>query len=170
MPDPSGPLPAALRPLAPLAERLYTRAITKRNANFDSRSKGSLLFPGGLSVTLDRPVISVGNLSVGGTGKTPAVQLVCRWLIEDGCTPAIAMRGYAAKDGVSDEAELHRAAMPEIPLAVGPNRIERLLELFRSPEGEAVDTIVLDDGFQHRRVQLKQRSHRFRRSPTEATL
>ncbi|MGD1914896.1 MAG: tetraacyldisaccharide 4'-kinase [Phycisphaerales bacterium] len=152
MPDPSGPLPAALRPLAPLAERLYTRAITKRNANFDSRSKGSLLFPGGLSVTLDRPVISVGNLSVGGTGKTPAVQLVCRWLIEDGYTPAIAMRGYAAKDGVSDEAELHRAAMPEVLLAVGPNRVERLLELFRSPEGESVDTIVLDDGFQHRRV------------------
>ena len=91
MPDASGPLPAALRPLAPLAERIYTRAITKRNANFDTRSKGSLLFPGGLSVTLDRPVISVGNLSVGGTGKTPAVQLVCRWLIEVGHTPAIAM-------------------------------------------------------------------------------
>ena len=152
MPDTSGPLPAALRPLARLAERIYTHVITKRNANFDSRSKGSLLFPGGLSVTLDRPVISVGNLSVGGTGKTPAVQLVCRWLIEAGHTPAIAMRGYAAKDGVSDEAELHRAALPDTPLAVGPNRVERLLELFRSPEGEGVDIIVLDDGFQHRRV------------------
>ena len=152
MPDANGPLPAVLRPLAPLAERIYTRAITKRNANFDTRSRGSLLFPGGLDVTLDRPVISVGNLSVGGTGKTPTVQLVCRWLIEEGYTPAIAMRGYAAKDGVSDEAELHRAALPETPLAVGPNRVERLLELFRKPEGDGVDAIVLDDGFQHRRV------------------
>jgi len=152
MPDASSPLPPALRPLAPLAERLYARLVAKRNANFDGRSKGSLLFPGGLSVTLDRPVISVGNLSVGGTGKTPTVQLVCRWLLEAGHTPAIAMRGYAAKDGVSDEAELHRAALPQTPLAIGPNRVERLLELFRAPQGEAIDTIVLDDGFQHRRV------------------
>lgn len=151
-PSHTGPLPAPLRPIAPLAERVYRRIITKRNANFDARTKGSLLFPGGLSVTLDRPVISVGNLSVGGTGKTPAVQLVCRWLIEAGHTPAIAMRGYASKNGVSDEAELHRAALPGVPLAVGPNRLERLLSLFASPEGEAVDVIVLDDGFQHRRL------------------
>ena len=148
----AGPLPAALRPLGPLAERVYARVIAKRNANFDTRSKGSLVFPGGLSVTLDRPVISVGNLSVGGTGKTPVVQMVCRWLIEAGHHPAIAMRGYASKDGVSDEAELHRAALPGVPLAVGPNRVGRLLSLFALPEGEAVDAIVLDDGFQHRRV------------------
>ena len=147
-----GPLPPALRPLAPLAERVYARVVGKRNANFDARSKGSLLFPGGLSVTLDRPVISIGNLSVGGTGKTPAVQLVCRWLIEAGHHPAIAMRGYASRHGVSDEAELHRAALPGVPLAVGPNRLERLLTLFASPEGQQVDVVVLDDGFQHRRV------------------
>ena len=147
-----GPLPAPLRPLAPLAERVYARVIAKRNANFDARTKGSLFFPGGLSVTFDRPVISIGNLSVGGTGKTPAVQLMCRWLIEAGHRPAIALRGYASKNGVSDEAELHRAALPETPLAVGPNRVERLLPLFASPEGQAVDVVVLDDGFQHRRV------------------
>lgn len=152
MSDSHGPLPPVLRPLAPLAERVYTRVITKRNANFDARSRGSLLFPGGLSVTLDRPVISVGNLSVGGTGKTPVVQRVCRWLIEAGHRPAIAMRGYASKNGVSDEAELHRAALPGVPLAVGPNRLERLLSLFASPQGEAVDVVVLDDGFQHRRL------------------
>src|SRR6056297_3228164 len=99
MPDRvDGPLPALLRPLAPIAETLYARVITKRNTNFDTRARGTLLFPGGLSVTLDRPVISVGNLTVGGTGKTPAVQFVSRWLIDAGHTPAIALRGYASKN------------------------------------------------------------------------
>lgn len=147
-----GPLPAALRPLAPMLERAYTRIVAKRNRNYDDRARGSLLFPGGLSVTLDRPVLCVGNLSVGGTGKTPAVQLVCKWLIESGHHPAIALRGYASKNGVSDEAELHRAALPGVPLAVGPNRVERLLDLFASPQGQEVGVVVLDDGFQHRRL------------------
>ncbi len=44
-------------------------------------------------VTLDRPVISVGNLSAGGTGKTPMVHFVLRTLIEAGHIPVVAMRG-----------------------------------------------------------------------------
>lgn len=147
-----GPMPAVLRPLAPLAERLYARAIARRNARYDARTRASAFSPGGLTVTLDRPVISVGNLSVGGTGKTPTVQLICKWLQDAGRHPAIAMRGYGARDGLSDEAELHRAALPDVPLAIGPNRVQQLIQLFASPQGEGVDTIVLDDGFQHRRL------------------
>lgn len=147
-----GPMPAALRPLAPLAERVYARVVRDRNASFDAGKKAKPFSFSGLSVTLDRPVICVGNLSVGGTGKTPAVQMVCDWLIEAGHNPAIALRGYASNNGLSDEAELHRAALPDVPLAVGPNRVQQLLQLFASPEGEAVDVVVLDDGFQHRRL------------------
>jgi tetraacyldisaccharide 4'-kinase len=147
-----GPLPTALRPLAPLAERVYARIVRDRNAGFDMGRKGRPFRFSGVSVTLDRPVICVGNLSVGGTGKTPAVQLVCRWLIEAGHHPAIALRGYASMDGLSDEAELHRAALPGVPLAVGPSRVQQLLGLFATPEGESVDVVVLDDGFQHRKL------------------
>lgn len=147
-----GPMPALLRPLAPLIERAYARIVRDRNASFDAGRKGKPFRFSGLSVTLDRPVICVGNLSVGGTGKTPAVQMACNWLIEAGHHPAIALRGYASKNGLSDEAELHRAALPDVPLAVGPNRVQQLLELFATPQGQAVDVVVLDDGFQHRRL------------------
>lgn len=152
MSDNAGPLPAVLRPIAPLAERVYGRVIARRNARYDVRARASAFSPGGLTITLDRPVISIGNLSVGGTGKTPAVQLVCQWLLEAGRRPAIAMRGYGSRDGLSDEAELHRAALPGVPLAVGPNRVQQLLHLFARPEGESVEVVVLDDGFQHRRL------------------
>lgn len=149
---PRGPMPAAIRPLAPLAERLYARAIARRNARYDVRARASAFSPGGLTVTVDRPVISVGNLSVGGTGKTPVVQLVCRWLRDAGRNPAIAMRGYGSRDGLSDEAELHREALPDIPMAIGPNRVHQLIHLFGGEEGDSVDVVVLDDGFQHRRL------------------
>ncbi|MEQ8318456.1 MAG: tetraacyldisaccharide 4'-kinase [Phycisphaerales bacterium] len=149
---PSGPMPGVLRPLAPLAERVYARAIARRNARFDVRQRASAFSPGGLTVTIDRPVISIGNLSVGGTGKTPVVQLVCRWLRDAGRNPAIAIRGYGSRDGLSDEAELHREALPGIAMAIGPNRVHELIRLFGSEEGDDVDVVVLDDGFQHRRL------------------
>ncbi|UYV12018.1 MAG: tetraacyldisaccharide 4'-kinase [Phycisphaera sp.] len=152
MPGERGPMPAALRPLAPLAERVYARIVRDRNASFDAGKRAKPFSFSGLSVTLDRPVICVGNLSVGGTGKTPAVQMVCNWLIEAGHHPTIALRGYASNNGLSDEAELHRTALPDVPLAVGPNRVQQLLQLFATPEGENVDVVVLDDGFQHRRL------------------
>ena len=49
---------------------------------------------------LDRPVISIGNLSVGGTGKTPVVAAVARWLIDQGQRPSILSRGYKRDDPV----------------------------------------------------------------------
>ncbi|MEO1007243.1 MAG: tetraacyldisaccharide 4'-kinase [Planctomycetota bacterium] len=144
MPGPlRGPLPGVLLPLALLARWPYGSIIARRNAKYDS---------GRGVVTMDRPVISVGNLSVGGTGKTPAVQLICRWLVEAGHRPAIAMRGYAARDGLSDEAAVHREVLPDVPLAVRGDRIAGLIELFAEDHGADVDVVVLDDGFQHRRL------------------
>lgn len=131
--------------LAPVA-KLYTREITRRNANFDA---------GRGVVTLDRPVISIGNLSVGGTGKSPMVAHTIGVLRDDGRNPCVAMRGYGSKKnahGISDEADEYAERFEELPIVAQPNRTEGLIELFGSEVGEAVDSVVLDDGFQHRRI------------------
>lgn len=126
-----------------LAAGVYGGIIRRRNRRFDA---------GTGVVTLDRPVVSIGNLSVGGTGKTPMVERVCRWLLEAGHHPAIAMRGYKSGKGHSDEALLYGRELPEVPVVAQPDRIAGLLDLFATPAGEAVDCVVLDDGFQHRRI------------------
>lgn len=127
-----------------LLSRAYERVVQHRNRRFD-RGRGV--------VTFDRPVISVGNLSLGGTGKTPTVETIVAVLRAHGHDPAIAMRGYASKRaGISDEAELYRARFEDLPLVAQPKRVEGLIELFATERGRRVDCIVLDDGFQHRRI------------------
>lgn len=142
---PSSPLPGALRVLAGPLSAGYARIIGSRNAKFDA---------GRGVVEIDRPVISVGNLSVGGTGKTPMVAWIVRTLEEVGHRPAIAMRGYARSggSGESDEAEEYRAAFSGVPVVAQPDRLAGLLALFATPAGERCDCVVLDDGFQHRRL------------------
>jgi tetraacyldisaccharide 4'-kinase len=94
------------------------------------------------------PVISIGNITVGGTGKTPLVEYLARGLRERGRRPAVIMRGYGAgRAGSCDEAVvLRRNLGPGVPVIEDPNR-------FRGCEtaaGEhAADVAVLDDGFQH---------------------
>jgi tetraacyldisaccharide 4'-kinase len=125
-------------------EPLYARAITRRNRAFDL---------GRGVVRLDRPVISVGNLSVGGTGKTPMVRLLVRELIAVGRRPCVAMRGYGSTPKLeADEAAAHRAAMPGVPIVAQPDRAAGLRALFATEAGAGVDCVVLDDGFQHRRL------------------
>ncbi len=140
---PGAPLPAVLgRALAPL----YGAAVARRNRRYD-RGRGV--------VTLDRSVISVGNLSVGGTGKTPLVIHLARRLLEAGRRPCIAMRGYGSSRspaGLSDEAAQYREELHAVPVVARPNRVEGLIDLFATPEGERVDCVILDDGFQHRRL------------------
>lgn len=129
-----------------LLSRVYSGAVGVRNRRFD-RGRGV--------VTFDRPVISVGNLTLGGTGKTPMVERIVETLREHGVDPCIAMRGYGSRrtpDRRSDEAELYRSRFPDIPVIAQPNRVEGLIGLFGSERGERVDCVVLDDGFQHRRI------------------
>lgn len=125
--------------------RVYGAAIGSRNRRFDS---------GRGVITFDRPVISVGNLSVGGTGKTPMVVKVVRELREAGHVPCIAMRGYRADQtgGESDERGVYAMELSETPVVAQANRVEGLIRLFATEEGEHVDCVVLDDGFQHRRI------------------
>lgn len=124
---------------------LYRIGITHRNKGFDA----------GRGVTkLDRPVISIGNLSTGGTGKTPMVHLVARILIEHGHHPVIAMRGYGAKPGEKgDEQREHELALPGIPIVAQPDRLAGLRQLFVGERGSDIDCVILDDGFQHRRIE-----------------
>lgn len=148
----AGPLARALpfasawpfaRAAAAWAARRYERELARRNARFDA---------GRGVVTIDRPVISIGNLSVGGTGKSPMVAHALRLLRAAGHNPAVAMRGYRAHAGLSDEADAHARAFPDLPLVARPDRLEGLIELFATEAGERVDCVVLDDGFQHRRI------------------
>lgn len=132
-----------LAPLGALASVIYGKVIAARNVAFDA---------GRGVVHMDRPVISVGNLSVGGTGKTPMVVHVLGVLRDAGRKPCVAMRGYRAGPDGSDEAALYRRVRAGVPIVARPDRVEGLIELFATSEGDGVDTIVLDDGFQHRRL------------------
>ncbi|MCG3178352.1 MAG: Tetraacyldisaccharide 4'-kinase [Phycisphaerae bacterium] len=101
---------------------------------------------------LGRPVVSVGNITVGGTGKTVLVAEVARWLIDAGCRPAVLMRGYKGNDSPvgSDEAALLRRQFPGVAVEADPDRVaggRRLLAADAPP-----DCFILDDGFQHRRL------------------
>ena len=114
---------------------------------------------------LDRPVVSVGNVAVGGRGKTPVVQCLAAWLRDEGWTPAILSRGYGravqadgavvVSDGTRLRADLDRSgdeplmlarALPGVAVVVCPDRhiAGRLAEHHL---GATVH--LLDDGFQH---------------------
>ncbi len=137
------PLPA---PLGIPLSWLYAAALGRIRRRFD-RGRGVVRF--------DRPVISVGNLSVGGTGKTPMVRLIAQWLLDAGHRPCIAMRGYRSVRGESDEAETYRRDLPTVPIVAQSNRTLGLIQLFgreHDADGEHSDCIILDDGFQHRQI------------------
>ena len=89
------------------------------------------------------PAISVGNLTVGGTGKTPVAAWIASTLVRHGAHPAIVMRGYG-----EDEPLVHERLNPDVPVVVSPDRVrgaERAATL-------GADIVVLDDAFQHRRA------------------
>ncbi|MFN0012574.1 MAG: tetraacyldisaccharide 4'-kinase [Phycisphaerales bacterium] len=149
-----GPLGVRLGPLGTLlgrvAEPFYRGAVALRNRRYD-RGRGVHALP--------VPVISVGNLTVGGTGKSPMAAWVVREVQRAGFRPAVAMRGYGAKwggAGFSDEAEEYRLSLPGVPVAVGAHRLSAIRAMFGATWGDGggrgVECIVLDDGFQHRRL------------------
>jgi len=114
------------------------------------------------SSSFDIPIIAVGNLSVGGTGKTPQIEYLIR-LLSDNYKVAVLSRGYkrttegfiladknATASSIGDEPFQFYSKFPNIQVAVDANRkngIENLLQLPKKP-----DVILLDDAFQHRKV------------------
>jgi len=96
---------------------------------------------------LKAAVISVGNLSVGGTGKTPLAIWLAEKLLEQGQRVAILTRGYRGTSGSSDEVELMRSRLQNrVIFGVG---INRFAEGHRIESRQAIDIFLLDDGFQH---------------------
>ena len=140
------------RPLSPL----YSTAMKLRALLYDKRLLASHDF--------DVPVISVGNLTMGGTGKTPMVIYLARFLSAQGYKVAIVSRGYrgTAKGPVNivsdgsevllsaeqagDEAALLSSRLDGIVVATGKNRHLVVDEVIKS---FGCDLILLDDGFQH---------------------
>lgn len=99
---------------------------------------------------LTAPVISVGNLSVGGTGKTPMVVWLAEKLLAEGKRVAILSRGYRGSGGSSDEIDLMKEKLGDrVLFGVGP---DRFAEGRKIAAREAVDIFLLDDGFQHLRL------------------
>jgi len=100
------------------------------------------------------PVISIGNISTGGTGKTPVAEWVARWLHEQGRRPAILSRGYGAKVSPGDEVLNDEAAIlrENLPVVLHLCSADRATAGRRAIAEHGADVLVLDDGFQHRRL------------------
>lgn len=140
------------RPLATLCRAavfpfsiVYGVGVSIRNGAYSMRILRSEKLPG--------PVVSVGNISVGGTGKTPMVEWIAKQLIELGKQPAILSRGYGAKtqhggELVNEERAVLAENVGQAPHRCDPDRVRA----GRLAAQEGADCFVLDDGFQHRRA------------------
>ena len=89
------------------------------------------------------PALSIGNLSVGGTGKTPVSAWFAQRLRATGASPAIVLRGYG-----EDETLVHRLLNPDVPVFAGADRVAQVQLAARA----GADVAILDDAFQHRRA------------------
>lgn len=131
-----------LRLLLQLVSWLYAAVTRARNVLYD---RGLLM-----SASSRVPVISVGNITTGGTGKTPLVIWLCRYLEQKALPAAILTRGYKTEQGLmSDEPAMLAKACPKTAVVVDPNRTAGAQKAI-TQHGAAV--LVLDDGFQHRRL------------------
>lgn len=132
-----------LRAAATVASPVYRAAVAARNSLFDAGLRKPR--------HLGRPTISVGNVTTGGTGKTPMVAAIAKALLVTGHHPAILMRGYKSGDGESDEALVYREQFAEdVPVGVNPDRVAGAQQILR--DSPNVDRFILDDGFQHRQA------------------
>ncbi len=131
-----------LRSVLSLCTPPYRTAVALRNALYDT---GVLAcHRAGVQV------ISIGNLTTGGTGKTPVVACVTQQLLGAGHHPAIISRGYRSLDGTgNDEARVLQQLCPGVPQGQNRDRVAAADEMLSS---HRPDVLILDDAFQHRRI------------------
>jgi len=99
---------------------------------------------------VDLPVISVGNLTAGGTGKTPFVAYLIAKLQKKGLRPVVLSRGYrAGEDGTNDEARVLGRAFPGVIHLQDKDRVELA---WRAATARLGDVLLLDDGFQYHKL------------------
>ncbi len=137
-----GVIPAALRATCSVASLGYAAAIAMRNAAFDLDWRR--VHRAGV------PVISLGNITTGGTGKTPLVAWIAQRLQSQLGSVAIVSRGYRAHAaGKNDEALVLERLCPGVPQVMNANRVAGAAHAVQQFGSRA---IVLDDAFQHRRI------------------
>ncbi len=123
-------------------EPVYWTITQLRNRRYD-RQKNRVQ-------RLATPVISIGNLTTGGTGKTPLVRWFAEWLLEHQAHPAIVSRGYGSQPGQpNDEYRELKVWLPNTPHVQNPDRVAAANTAITDHQ---VSVVLLDDGFQHRRL------------------
>jgi tetraacyldisaccharide 4'-kinase len=137
-----GAAAALLRGALRIAETPYACAVRWRNRQFD-RGRRAI-------ERVSVPVVSVGNLTLGGTGKTPLVEWLARWFRAQDVRVAIISRGYGAEAGArNDEALELEQKLPDVPHVQNPDRVAAARMAIEEFESQV---ILLDDAFQHRRI------------------
>ena len=141
-----------------LIRAIYSIAVNIRNFLYDKK-----VLP---SYTSSIPIISVGNITTGGTGKTPFVIFLANYLKDSGYQPLIISRGYkrasrkqilinksgknVSVDEVGDEPYLMSQLCNNIDILINKNRVAAVR--WAEKQNKKYDCIVLDDGFQHRAI------------------
>ena len=156
----TGPLPTLLIVLLTPLSYVYAAILIIRNWFYDCRFLKSKQLP--------CTVISVGNIVSGGTGKTPVVIWIAKALQEAGRRPVILLRGYhreektppthvvsdgreilASVETSGDEAVMMARELPSVPVLIGKDRYETGCHALQRLK---CDVLILDDGFQHRKL------------------
>lgn len=140
--------PAVLRGALELVEPFYAAAVRWRNGRYDA---------GRAAIhAIGVPVISVGNLTLGGTGKTPMVAWIAGQLRRQGLRVVLVSRGYgrpaaavAGQPPPNDEALELAQKLPDVPHLQNPDRVAAARQAIAQ---HAAQVLVLDDAFQHRRI------------------
>lgn len=136
------PAATVIRPLLALAAPFYAAAVGLRNLAWDRAWFRAHAAP--------IPVVSLGNLTTGGTGKTPLAAFLARWFRDRGVRVCFLSRGYrSGESAFNDEALVLERLCPDVPHLQNPDRVAAAAtareELFSQ-------LLLLDDGFQHRRL------------------
>jgi tetraacyldisaccharide 4'-kinase len=136
-----GPLASLGRCGLRLASWPYRAAVSWRNVAYDRGWMSSHRVP--------VPVVCIGNLTLGGTGKTPCVEYVASFYRERDVPVAILSRGYGTRTERNDEAMVLEENLPDVPHLQDADRVAAARRAVEELESEL---LVLDDGFQHRRL------------------
>jgi tetraacyldisaccharide 4'-kinase len=131
-----------LRAAMSIGEPFYKLAMSVRNFRYDHEGVHRL----------PKPVISVGNITAGGTGKTPVVRWLCQRLLESGHHPAVLTRGFRSADEPKMLSQFFGATdgKPNLPIAINSNRVAGGTQILA--DHPQTDVLIMDDGFQHRRL------------------
>ncbi len=138
--DARGLVAAVARAALRLLSWPYGAVVALRNGYYDSYA--AVHWP-------DRPCISIGNITAGGTGKTPVIMWLAERLIADGRRVAILSRGYKGDHSGNDELRMVSNALPQAVCVVHADRVQAARFAVQQ---HAAEVILLDDGFQHRRL------------------